>query len=65
MGCDLRYIAFEILGWYVHMEWNVIRDINKNWYCCCMHVMERHTRYQEELVLPLICWDGMNAWNGT
>ena len=30
----------------------------------CRHVMERDTRYQEELVLLLICWDGMNACNG-
>ena len=26
--------------------------------------MGRDTRYQEELVLLLICWDGMNACNG-
>ena len=26
--------------------------------------MERGARYQEELVLLLICWYGMNAWNG-
>ena len=26
--------------------------------------MERDTRYQEELVLLLSCWDGMNACNG-
>ena len=26
--------------------------------------MERDTRYQEELVLLLRCWDGMKACNG-
>ena len=27
-------IAVEMLGWHERMEWNVVRDIRKNWYCC-------------------------------